>query len=317
MQIQGREYSNIGTIRNGKKIYDFGYDGTNVNFAKRLLNGNHADNTNNLTILGNRDSNNRVDIPSLVEKVVFTKVCETLNNEYGKIPDMDERFSNMSLYIGMLNEHLSDIKAKASMVYDFSTPEKTAETEAKFAAMCNDIFVLIDSKIKTDIRIAKQTQSNIVDNNSSVVPSEEVNLNTNGQVFSQVRVSESEEAVNTATTDIFDVDVLREKLTVEEKEEANRYLVEGAQNELYAILMVLNNRESVQQKIAEGYTLQEAIAMTIDEPVKTESNGISLEKPKVLVKERKEAAYIDTIVLSLVAQLTIFALIIGVLMIIK
>ena len=36
MQLQGREYSNIGTIRNGNKIYDFGYDGTNVSFAIKL-----------------------------------------------------------------------------------------------------------------------------------------------------------------------------------------------------------------------------------------------------------------------------------------
>lgn len=281
MILKDRECTLIGTIENNERIYDFGYDGVEVIYDKRLNNGNHEN--------GNERNQYR-DFQELVEKIVFNKISNELVKEYGNLDDTD-KIENMKNYINLLNKRIGQIKISENLTFDLSTVEKARETEEKFLSMCDDIFKKIDSDIKSEIKLLN-SDTTVIDINNIKNEDYRVFESTN------VKVSEVDNEV--------DIETLRSKLTLEEEKLLSIYMSTGI-DERTSLFMVYQERDSVKEYLNEGYLLPKAIEESFKH---TKVKVLNPPKPN-------NTGFVDMFALLIVGEVFIYGLIIAILMFIK
>ena len=229
---------------------------------------------------GNKDKTSTTNLEELMEKIIFNKVSVKLL-KYTDSLSMESKIDIMTLYIGFFNQYTNKIAIPQDIEYDFSTKEKAKETEEKFLKICDDIFNDIDNSIKNRIDLMNKT--------SEIKP-----------VASSTYVANENDELS--------IDILRNKLTDEERELVSIYMSKGMLDEKTALLMIYNERDSVREFINDGYLLEDAI-----------KESFKHTKVKVLEapKPNTEKGYIDMFSLLIVGEVFIYGLIIAILMFIK
>ena len=296
ININGRSFQKIGdiTTRNGK--YSFAFDGTNFDFTMMSADGNlHNDNDGRYGIRANANPiTNGVNIPLLTEKVVFANLCNRMKNEFKSNDDLKKAVE----YISYANKEVGELAATMSIKFDFTSPEKEAETEREFQRKCEEIANTIDSRAKS--RLSETKEEEIKESEDTIDTVDAFNGVTIEAVTN--KVAESDE--NLDPNALIQILSTEELARVQEKIEKGEPTVE-------AIKQVLNERPDVAKMVNDGMTIEESINEITKpdyEPEKTNVN--QMDEPAKVLKltppKNNMAAFADALILCLVAQLTIF-----------
>ena len=283
--IGGSIYTGIGSLNTARNNYLFVSNGSNITFLRQTPMRNYESNYGGKFYPIALEDYRWYNI--IAEDMILNYLASNLTNRYGSL-SQEQALSYINSYISYASDELNNISD-----YDFNISPEISEEEAKqiFIDSCRNLSNQIDSRVMSRMKANDKTR---VDN---------------------IRVDENDLNLNDIISRLswYDLNNVQE-------------LLKNSDDPIKTTIEYLSNRDDIKYLIGAGYTPIQAIkyviidgnTVTIDnEMTNTEENTIEKAKVKVLSNNKKEAAYVDTIILCLFAQLTIFLVLLGVLFLLK
>ena len=296
--VNGSIYTGISELNTGKNNYLFITNGNNITFLRQTPNRNYENNYGGKFYPIALEDYRWANI--IAEDMILNKMAARLTEMYGLVKT-EITLDNIVSYISYAADEL---QKRGNIDIDIDPSLSMAEKEAAFREECDTIAMDIDNSVMARMR---SNGKDVIDNYYK--------------------------------DDIADIS-LQEIITHLSLYDLNNLapLIKESDDPLETTIKYLSNREDISKLaeykipyrkaikyiIVERKTVEEVLKLEnktpIEEPVKTEE---TLEQAKVMKLELNNkqkpgnAAYIDTIVLCLIAQLTIFLVLIGVLYLVK
>lgn len=283
--IGGSIYTGLGTLDTGKNNYLFLSNGSNITFLRQTPMKNYEANYGGKFYPIALEDYRWYNI--LAEDMILNYLASNLTNRYGNL-SQEQALGYINSYLSYASRELKNISE-----YEFNiSPEASREDAEKiFIDSCRNLANQIDSVVMSMMKANDKTK---VDD----IRVEDNNLNLN-DIISRLSW--------------YDLNNVQE-------------LLKNSDDPTKTTIEYLSNRDDIKYLVSVGYTPIQAIKYVIidgnkvtldNEMTNTEENTIEKAKVKVLTHNKKEAAYVDTIILCLFAQLTIFLVLLGVLFLLK
>lgn len=295
--IDGSTYNGLGDITTKTNKYLILYDGKNVNFLRETKDGNYFQNNNGR--FNNIAFNYPNNLTLMTEDIILKDLTNRLTNKLQNM-SYEEAVNYITTYIAYLDVEIKNIDDN----YVINTTE-----EGLFRNKCMEILNSIEERVEAKLKV----------NDKDTVKSEEVNT---ASILVPVFNSNL-----TITKPSLDIKEIIQNLTMEDLNNINYELVKDSSREpLSVVIDLLSEREDIKYLINNGYSKEDAIRYVIIDgnTVNMPPNG-TMEQAKVKVLSTNEGkpshssegseGFIEALVYVLIGQIVIFALIIGVLMI--
>ena len=282
--VNGSIYTGISELKSGKNNYLFISDGNNITFLRQTPNQNYENNYGGKFYPIALEDYRWANI--IAEDMILTKLAARLTEMYG-LAKTEVTLDNMVSYISYAANELQKI---GNIDFDIDPSLSMAEKEQAFKEKCDVIAMDIDNAVMARMR------------------------------------SNGKDVVDNYYKDDIDDISLQEIITHLSLYDLNNIapLVKDSDDPLKATIEYLSERDDIKYLVEQGMSRREAIKYVIIEGNQVTlqtgnelSTDLNKDKVKVLTPPNKVAAYVDTIVLCLFAQITIFLILIGVLYLIK
>ena len=282
--VNGSIYTGISELNSGKNNYLFISDGNNITFLRQTPNQNYENNYGGKFYPIALEDYRWANI--IAEDMILTKLAARLTEMYG-LAKTEVTLDNMVSYISYAANELQKI---GNIDFDIDPSLSMAEKEQAFKEKCDVIAMDIDNAVMARMR------------------------------------SNGKDVVDNYYKDDIDDISLQEIITHLSLYDLNNIapLVKDSDDPLKATIEYLSERDDIKYLVEQGMSRREAIKYVIIEGNQVTlqtgnelSTDLNKDKVKVLTPPNKVAAYVDTIVLCLFAQITIFLILIGVLYLIK
>ncbi len=287
--IGGNIYTGICGLEIGRNNYLFVSNGTDITFVRQSNNQTFASMGGKFNPLYLYNSEY---FHLMYEDMILTYLADNLTQMYGKM-EPEVAYDNITAYVKYAENEIPKFSLR---------PEDLASVEDKETG-CKDRCAAIAVQIHNNVMAA---------------------MTNNGKNIS---------GINDMTNEYFTLETLYSNLLPSELNDLDD-IVKYSDNPLLTVIDYLSKRPDVAELINQGYTKEAAIkAVIIDRNPLTQETQvydtventnvddvIDFEKNNVKIKklgEYPKAGYIDTIVLCLIAQLTIFLVLLGVLYLVK
>lgn len=281
--VNGSIYTGISELDTSKNKYLFISDGNNITFLRETPNGNYENNYGGKFYPIALEDYRWANI--IAEDMILTRMSERLTEMYGLVKT-EVTLDNMVSYISYAATELQKL---GNIDFDIDPTLPMEEKEQAFIDRCNTIAMDIDNVVMAKMR---SNGKDIVDNS----------YKDDGDITLQDIISH---------LSLYDLNNIAP-------------IVKDSEDPLKATVEYLANRDDIKYLVEQGMSRREAIKFVIIEgnPVTLEtgnelSTDLNKDKVKVLTPPNKNAAYVDMIILGIIAQITIFLVLLGVIFLIK
>ena len=281
--VNGSIYTGISELDTSKNKYLFISDGNNITFLRETPNGNYENNYGGKFYPIALEDYRWANI--IAEDMILTRMSERLTEMYG-LAKTEVTLDNMVSYISYAATELQKL---GNIDFDIDPTLPMEEKEQAFIDRCNTIAMDIDNVVMAKMR---SNGKDIVDNS----------YKDDGDITLQDIISH---------LSLYDLNNIAP-------------IVKDSEDPLKATVEYLANRDDIKYLVEQGMSRREAIKFVIIEgnPVTLEtgnelSTDLNKDKVKVLTPPNKNAAYVDMIILGIIAQITIFLVLLGVIFLIK
>ena len=295
--IGGNSYNGICPITTSKNKYLILFDGKKVDFIRETANGYFLNNSGKFHPKALTDP---AYLNLISEDIILNELTNKLTTLYGNL-EYNDAVNAITTYVSYADAEISNLITNFTINNDPSKPLE--EQEANFRTECINIFNQLDMLVSAKL--------NANDKNIGTEVVEDSVLNTNIEV----------------TTPKLNAEEIIQSLSMADLNEVTFQIQSNpGRDALEVIVDTLAKKPEIQKLMADGYTKEDAIKYNIiDGNHVTLNDGLSnsntMEHAKVKVlttnagkpMHSTEGGYIDMIILAIFAQLTIFAILVGIL----
>ena len=293
--LNGSVYTGISELNTGKNNYLFISDGNNITFLRQTPNKNYENNYGGKFYPIALEDYRWANI--IAEDMILNKMAARLTEMYG-LAKTEVTLDNMVSYISYA---ASELQKLGNIDFDIDPSLSMAEKESAFREKCDTIAMDIDNLVMARMRnngkgvVDNYYKDDIADINLQDIISRLSLYDLNNLA---PLLKESDDPLKTTIEYLSNRDDIKELAKYD-----------------------IPYRKAIKYIIIEGHTVEEVLKIEnktpIVEPVKTEET-IEKDKVKVLTLDnKKNAAYVDLIVLCIISQITIFLVLMGILYLVK
>lgn len=293
--IGGSIYTGISELNTGKNNYLFISNGNNITFLRQTPNQNYENNYGGKFYPIALEDYRWANI--IAEDMILNKLAARLTKMYG-LAKTEITLDNMVSYISYAADEL---QKRGNIDFDIDPSLSMAEKEAAFREECDRIAMDIDNSVMARMRSnGKDVVDNYYKDDITNISLQEIITHLSLYDLNNLAplIKESDDPLKTTIEYLSNRDDIKELAKYD-----------------------IPYRKAIKYIIVEGKTVEEVLKLEnktpIVEPVKTEET-IEKDKVKTLTLDnKKNAAYVDLIVLCIISQITIFLVLMGILYLVK
>nr|MBP3259423.1 hypothetical protein [Bacilli bacterium] len=293
--IGGNIYTGISEFNTGRNNYLFISSGNNISFLRQTPNKNYENNYGGRFYPIALEDYRWANI--IAEDMILNKLAARLTEMYG-LAKTEITLDNIVSYLSYAATELQKI---GNIDFDIDPNLSMAEKESAFREKCDAIAMDIDNSVMARMRSnGKEVVDNYYKDDIADISLQDIISHLSLYDLNNLTplIKESDDPLKTTIEYLSNRDDIKELAKYD-----------------------IPYRKAIKYIIIEGHTVEEVLKLEnktpIEEPVRTEET-IEKDKVKTLTLDNKNnAAYVDLIVLCLIAQLTIFLVLLGVLYLVK
>lgn len=292
--VNGSIYTGISELNTGKNNYLFISDGNNITFLRQTPNQNYENNYGGKFYPIALEDYRWANI--IAEDMILNKLAARLTEMYG-LAKTEITLDNMVSYISYAANELQKL---GNIDFDIDPSLSISEKESAFREKCDVIAMDIDNLVMARMRSnGKDVVDNYYKDDIANISLQDIISHLSLYDLNNLAplIKESDDPLKTTIEYLSNRDDIKELAKYD-----------------------ISYRKAIKYIIIEGRTVEEVLKLEnktpIVEPVKEET----MEKDKVktlTLDNKKNAAYVDLIVLCLISQLTIFLVLMGILYLVK
>ena len=293
--IGGSIYTGISELNTGKNNYLFISNGNNITFLRQTPNQNYENNYGGKFYPIALEDYRWANI--IAEDMILNKLAARLTEMFG-LAKTEITLDNMVSYISYAADELQKL---GNIDIDIDPSLSISEKESAFREECDRIAMDIDNSVMARMRNnGKGVVDNYYKDDIANISLQDIISHLSLYDLNNLAplIKESDDPLKTTIEYLSNRDDIKELAKYD-----------------------ISYRKAIKYIIIEGRTVEEVLKLEnktpIEEPVKTEET-IEKDKVKTLTLDnKKNAAYVDLIVLCIISQITIFLVLMGILYLVK